>query len=211
MSNPSSLDELLQAHGGQFVEHAYHVLLNRAPDPSGFDFYGKRLAMGVAKIQIIAEISRSSEARVRRNRVPGLRRAIFLHRLACIPLLGRVVRILANVDGPSFLENRIRVIEQQMFVLATQSSIRGVSRTVTFGNEATIAPNSSDDQISNGPQTSIDADLSKRPATADVVRNTHSVLIAPIIFSKGSAQDVINQLAEIVGQSREASEIAGRG
>lgn len=76
MQTIQHIDELLELQDAVFVSAAYQVLLGRAPDPSGADFYLKRLQSGIEKVRILKELRRSPEGRARTIRVTGLDVAI---------------------------------------------------------------------------------------------------------------------------------------
>ena len=76
MQTIQHIDELLELQDAVFIAAAYQVLLGRAPDPSGADFYLKRLQSGIEKVRILKELRRSPEGRARTVRVAGLDAAI---------------------------------------------------------------------------------------------------------------------------------------
>lgn len=61
----AELHALIKMEQRSFVEQAYRVILGRNPDPDGRNHYESRLARGRTKGRIVAEISRSQEARQR--------------------------------------------------------------------------------------------------------------------------------------------------
>lgn len=76
-----SLAELLAFDGADFVQVAYATILGREPDPTGAAHYLHRLGQGVTKIQIIDELSRSKEARLFPDPLPGLKQDLRNFRL----------------------------------------------------------------------------------------------------------------------------------
>ena len=64
--------ELLSLDGEQFIECAYYRLLKRLPDSSEGKFYLDQLLRGVAKIQILDELSSSDEGKHNGVRLPEL-------------------------------------------------------------------------------------------------------------------------------------------
>ncbi len=117
------IDELLELQDAVFVEAAYQVVLGRAPDPAGAEFYLKRLQSGIEKLRILREMRRSPEGRSRAVRVAGLDAAIrHQERLESSPLwrllreLGyrsagrrapRIVRLIGDALFPSDAISRI--------------------------------------------------------------------------------------------------------
>jgi FkbM family methyltransferase len=118
-----NVDTLLQYQDDEFVECAYCTLLKRQPDPTGFGYYIRRLRSGVPKMQILAEIYASQEARATDTHLPGLRKAIRRQRLSQLPVAGALLGFFIDIDGHSTLEKRLRVVEQQVFVLSGHSKI----------------------------------------------------------------------------------------
>ena len=128
--------ELLQRNGSAFVECAYLTLILRPPDVAGFREALLRLQSGVAKTEILADIVSSKEARAARKSLPGLSRLIFLYRLSRIPVVGILVRLVANVEGRSAIDRRIRGLEARMFGLRSviPSAARNPLRTRSYSS-----------------------------------------------------------------------------
>jgi hypothetical protein len=110
------LREILLLNGVQFLVGSYGRLLKRQPDESGLSHYLPRLLEGAPKIQILNEIAASKEARDLAINLAGLRSARFMYRLANMPLLGPVVRLVARVEGNSAVDRRLRSIEQTLYM-----------------------------------------------------------------------------------------------
>jgi hypothetical protein len=138
---PSSLHEaadlraLLQYNDRRFVQCAYLTLLKREADPNGLSFYVGRLRNGEPKIQILSEIYSSDEARAAGVDLPGLRRAIRREKLFRLPLIGKPAKMLFDGEGESVIETRLRVIEQQVFLLAQRFDSRGAQLNVVEGRD----------------------------------------------------------------------------
>jgi hypothetical protein len=109
-----SLDALLAMNGVQFLVGAYGRLLHRLPDEDGLSFYLPRMLRGVPKIEILAELAASNEARDIASSVPGLPAAVSLYRLSRRPFLGWFVRAFSRVEGNSAAERRLRAVEQAL-------------------------------------------------------------------------------------------------
>ncbi len=109
------LRELLRLNGVQFFVGAYGRLLKRKPDESGLSHYLPRLMLGTPKIQLLAEIASSEEARTLAVNVPGLASAVRTFRLSRMPLIGIVFRVFARVEGDSAIDRRLRAIEQALY------------------------------------------------------------------------------------------------
>jgi hypothetical protein len=111
----SSFQELLAYSGQQFIGCAYRTLLERDPDPDGGVYYLRRLLAGVPKIQIIAQICRSPEARAKAVKLRGLRKALRIYRLGRLPMVGILVDFFVGVESGSISDTRLRAIEQLIF------------------------------------------------------------------------------------------------
>jgi FkbM family methyltransferase len=116
-SAAATLGALLQYHDRQFVQCAYQSLLRREPDADGLQYYVHRLRAGAPKIQILSEIYASDEAKSVGLDLPGLRRAIRRQKCLRWPLIGFIFKSVIDVEGSSAVETRLRIIEQQIFVL----------------------------------------------------------------------------------------------
>lgn len=109
-----NLEELLGLNGVQFLVGLYGRLLKRLPDESGLAFYLPRMLRGVPKIEILAEIAASDEARDVAMTLPGLQSSMSLYRFSRRPILGWFVRAFAGVEGNSAAERRLRAMEQAL-------------------------------------------------------------------------------------------------
>ncbi len=123
-STATNLNTLLQYQDRQFVEFSYMTLLKRPVDPEGLNYYLGRLRAGVPKIQILGQIIDSREAQTKNIELPGLRSAVKLHKLAQLPLVNSILKFFISVEGNSAFENRLRALEQQIFLFEKQSDAR---------------------------------------------------------------------------------------
>ncbi len=112
--------ELLGYQGGRFVDCAYLTLLKRAPDGEGFQHRLEQLLDGTAKIQILSEMSASKEAIAAGVNLPGLSAALTRYKFSQTPIVGRLVKILANVEDNSAAEHRGQAAEQRLLTLAAE-------------------------------------------------------------------------------------------
>jgi hypothetical protein len=115
-------DQLLAGHGAAFLNRAYQTLLGREPDPEGLRFYLGQLKRGISKIQILAELRRSREARSWAKRQPARAgsAAAMMHRLdweirkfrlGRAPLFGPLFRAALGIEGNRPIEMRLRRLE----------------------------------------------------------------------------------------------------
>jgi hypothetical protein len=72
----ASASDLLALEGEQFLELAYRTLLGREIDPTGLKDYSARLASGVSKLRILADIRSGPEGQAYEVRLPGLNEAL---------------------------------------------------------------------------------------------------------------------------------------
>jgi GT2 family glycosyltransferase len=112
----ATLEDLLSCHDERFIRNAYHVLLGRAPDPEGMQYYLARIRIGISKVEILAQLLLSKEGKSRLVTIAGLNEAISRHKLLRLPLLGRLLRLVGTeqqernshfweaVSSPSFSE-----------------------------------------------------------------------------------------------------------
>jgi FkbM family methyltransferase len=110
----TSVPRLLAPHDAEFIWTAYEAVLGRAPDPEGSAYYLNRLRSGVHKLEILKQLSRSSEGREFIPGVAGLDRAIKRHRLATLPVIGWLVRRLTGAEGNSATHRRLRILANDL-------------------------------------------------------------------------------------------------
>jgi hypothetical protein len=81
LPNLVTLRDYLKLHDEDFVRAAYRGLLQREPDPGGFENYLGSLRSGTAKLTILGCIRYSAEGKKTNVHVSGLGRAYALDRL----------------------------------------------------------------------------------------------------------------------------------
>ena len=72
MPEIQNIYQLLELNSEEFVIAAYQILLGRAVDPEGLQYYLKRLSQGYGKETVIDQIMRSSEAFDRKTNIPSM-------------------------------------------------------------------------------------------------------------------------------------------
>jgi hypothetical protein len=72
----ASISDLLALDGEEFLELAYRTLLGREIDPTGLMDYSARLAAGVPKLQVVADIHSGPEGQARGAQLAGLKDAL---------------------------------------------------------------------------------------------------------------------------------------
>jgi FkbM family methyltransferase len=120
----STVEELLRHQDRSFIECTYLTLLRRSSDAAGLDYYLGRLRSGAPKVQILREIVESPEALSKKVVVPGLRDAIRKYKLVRFQFIGHFLKLFFKTEGDSIVENRLRVVEQQLFGFGGRSDMR---------------------------------------------------------------------------------------
>jgi len=113
-----NIRELLELHDADFIDCAYKTLLARAPDAIGLRNYLRLLRSGASKMRIVCRICLSAEGRKRFPPLPGLKRAILAYAIARFWLTGWWFRPIAQVEGDTPVECRLRVIEGNIMRMA---------------------------------------------------------------------------------------------
>ena len=67
-----NLETLLRGDDETFVNNVYKTLLRRAPDEDGLSNYLSQLQHGVSRVNMVADVAGSEEARLVGARLPGL-------------------------------------------------------------------------------------------------------------------------------------------
>jgi hypothetical protein len=111
------LGNLLESPSGEFVEIVFQNLLGRAPDAPALDYYVKRIDSGVSRITVLAEVSKSEEARKARQSLEDLSRAARIYELGQVRWVGWIIRWVTGTEGESETERRLRRVENQIFLL----------------------------------------------------------------------------------------------
>jgi hypothetical protein len=110
----SSTDELLALDDVAFVDCAYKTLLQRAPDALGVAHYLQLIRSGASKRRIIAQLRLSTEGRRIGCSLRGLKLAIFQYWLASSRLTGWWFRPIAQIEGDTPLECRVRAMQNAL-------------------------------------------------------------------------------------------------
>lgn len=110
-----SVDALMAYHDEAFVRMAYFVLLGRAIDSDGLNYFLSRLRTGIDKAQILAEIKFSPEGQVYVTSLAGLDVVLKSYGWLKSPVLGRLVRIRKRLDSGDTILCRLRALDNQLF------------------------------------------------------------------------------------------------
>jgi hypothetical protein len=116
----ANIGELLALDDIAFIDCAYKTLLRRAPDAVGVAHYLQLIRSGAAKMRIVSRLCFSAEGRKRTPSLPGLKRAILQYGLARSRLTGWWYRPIAQVEGETPLECRLRAVESTLMRMAQE-------------------------------------------------------------------------------------------
>ena len=114
----ADIKELLALDDLAFIDCAYKSLLKRAPDAVGFSHYLKLIRSGAAKMRVVSNLVLSAEGRKAAPSLRGLRRTILQYWLASSRLTGWWYRPIAQVEGDTPLECRLRAVENTLMRMA---------------------------------------------------------------------------------------------
>lgn len=105
-----SLTDFLNFHDEQFIFNAYTGILDRDPDPKGFEHFLAKLRAGeLNKIEILGRLRYSQEGRQLSKKIKGLLLPFFVNLIYKIPILGYVMRFTAGlVQLPVILKNFVK-------------------------------------------------------------------------------------------------------
>jgi O-antigen biosynthesis protein len=153
-----SVDELLSYNDELFIRNAYGSILGRAPDPIGLSYYLNRLNMGISKIEILSQISTSTEAKSRPVKLVGLSKAIQEYKWLKTPVLGSILRLIKRRESDIETQRSLRVVNKKLDTLGVKvrDELAQVNRTLTqlLGIEVSLLnqKNETNDEVSK-PQT----------------------------------------------------------
>lgn len=122
--NPSrraaSLFDLLQRHDLDFVSCAFVTLLGREPDPTGQEYYVRRLRAGVAKSKLLWQIRRSREGQAHNPAIAGLDRYLKRASWGRLPLIGWIARKALKTEADDRLATLQRAVLNELGALREQ-------------------------------------------------------------------------------------------
>jgi hypothetical protein len=111
-----TLEALLKLHDEAFVTSAYKVLLGRPADPGGLENYLRQVRAGAQRSQIIAELARSPEGKLRSADLPGLRDLVAEYRKDAPSIWLRVFRRWRSTPMET-IERQLRVIDNRLYMI----------------------------------------------------------------------------------------------
>lgn len=156
-----NIKNLLSLFDIEFVNSAYHTVLGRAPDVEGAAYYLARLREGAPKLEILKQLRRSSEGRMAPP-VPGLDSEITRHRLANLPLVGALFRLLMPSYETGGRGRQLRIITNEVARMrAEQGALTSI--LLRIGDPALASIAAVETSPSNAPapaQANAEPDLS---------------------------------------------------
>lgn len=109
-----ALDELLGFEEADFVRNAYRAVVHREPDPGGYAMFFGILNAGASKVDLLALLASSDEARRVGVRVHGLRFAKAMQRVRTFPVVGRFFALAQYVWSLPWLLRRLERQEREL-------------------------------------------------------------------------------------------------
>ncbi len=111
---PMQLNDLLKLHDEEFLRVAYRAILGREIDRSGAESYLRRLRSGDDRFEILASLRYSREGRRVGSQLPGLKKALRVHRWAAYPGARKVLRKIGLAGRISKRQRRLNVLENEV-------------------------------------------------------------------------------------------------
>jgi FkbM family methyltransferase len=123
-SNPvaaKTASELFAHDDIDFIECAYISILGRVPDLEGRRYYLSRVRSGISKVEIAAQLVKSSEAGAYQPEIVGLKKEVRSFSIGRLPLIGWIYRAVNGLEGNGFSHRKLRAIENKLNLLKMQS------------------------------------------------------------------------------------------
>jgi hypothetical protein len=116
----ANIGELLALDDIAFIDCAYKTLLKRGPDALGAAHYLRLIRSGSSKMRIVTRLYFSAEKRKEASSLPGLKGGILKYWLASSPLTGWWFRPIAQIEGDTPIERRVRAMENALMRMAEE-------------------------------------------------------------------------------------------
>lgn len=101
-----------------FVHAALTLLVEGEVAADDSMHFSLLLRQGFSKHSVLAAMAVRWGEAFRPSRLPGVRRRLGFYRLGCWPIVGGLIRLVFGLPGESAFERRLRVIENQLYLLA---------------------------------------------------------------------------------------------
>jgi hypothetical protein len=196
-----SLGALLALDDAEFVASAYLSLLRRPADPDGLAHYTRKLRAGHTRHEVLDLMLASREGRSKAAQLRGLSKGMAQYRLSRLPLIGALVRYFGHFEGHSARDRHLRAIEQSL----QRQELRNAHQQWQMLQELQGLRQA----IGTGGVAGGGAAASQNELIVQPKGQTPSVLSRFIQLERATADEVIEQFAEIVRTSLEAEQLAG--
>lgn len=117
---PITIDELLSNNDENFIYNAYFSILGRAPDPEGMSYYLTRIRGGTSKLEIITQLSKSSEYKSLTVKLLDLGNKLSRQKKFAIPLLGPLLQYFFAREKSSDIKKNLRAIENSLYIISNK-------------------------------------------------------------------------------------------
>lgn len=101
-----------------FVQAALTLLVEEEVVADDSMRYVLLLRQGFSKHHVLAAMAVRWGEAFRPGKLPGIRRRLGRYRLGCWPIVGGLIRLVFGLPGDSVPQRRLRVIENQLYLLA---------------------------------------------------------------------------------------------
>lgn len=101
-----------------FVHAALTLLVEGEVSADDSMYFVLLLRQGYSKYRVLAAIADRWSNAFRPGKVPGVRWRLGRYRVGCWPIVGGLIRLVFGLQGDSVSERRLRVIENQLYLLA---------------------------------------------------------------------------------------------
>lgn len=116
-SRLAHVQQFMQYHDEDFVRVVFQYYLGRDPDPLGLEHYASRLRIGISRQQILIDVARSDEAKLRGKTAFGEDYVAKILALERIPLVGTILSILRfNLNIKNHLQD-MRALQNHLYRL----------------------------------------------------------------------------------------------
>lgn len=177
----TTLEELLSFNDEQFVHCAYRTLLDRVPDTEGMRYYVARVRAGVHKLEILAQISTSSEGREKPIQLIHLDAAIKRYQRLKLPIIGPILRMLNVNESERGTRRELRAINNKLHVLDSQMRRRLAEISETFLRLSQRAVSGQDQlSVEGSPLLSVDHQPVFVPKLYDPIGDRYCEALAEI-------------------------------
>ncbi len=114
----SEARELWLLEDESFINAIFNVLVDTKVTPETRQQFVVQLRNGYSKHFVLSEIAERYHEVFLPGRMPGIRRRVKRYRLSRLPVIGWLFQRIFGIPGESSAERRMRVVENQLYLLA---------------------------------------------------------------------------------------------